>query len=86
MNTQEWSPLGWTAWISLQSKGISRVFSNTTVQKHQCFGAKLSLQSNSHSCFIRYSKAKFSCYSRCVLTSYFYIPVPYNEKYIFFGC
>ena len=35
MNTQEWSPLGWTGWISLQSKGLSRVFSNTTVQKHQ---------------------------------------------------
>ena len=39
MNTQDWSPLGWTGWISLQSKGLSRVFSNTTVQKHQCFGA-----------------------------------------------
>ena len=43
MNTQEWSPLGWTGWISLQSKGLSRVFSNTTVQKHQFFGAHLSL-------------------------------------------
>ena len=43
MNTQEWSPLGWTSWISLQSKGLSRVFSNTTVQKHQFFGAQLSL-------------------------------------------
>ena len=40
--------LGWTAWISLQSKGLSRVFSNTTVQKHQFFGAQLSSQSNSH--------------------------------------
>ena len=48
MNTQDWSPLGWTAWISLQSKGLSRVFSNTTVQKHQFFGAQLSSQSNSH--------------------------------------
>ena len=48
MNTQEWSPLGWTGWISLQSKGLSRVFSNTTVQKHQFFGAQLSSQSNSH--------------------------------------
>ena len=48
MNTQDWSPLGWTGWISLQSKGISRVFSNTTVQKHQFFGAQLSSQSNSH--------------------------------------
>ena len=42
MNTQDWSPLGWTGWISMQSKGLSRVFSNTTVQKHQFFGAQLS--------------------------------------------
>ena len=48
MNTQDWSPLGWTGWISLQSKGLSRVFSNTTVQKHQFFCAQLSLYSNSH--------------------------------------
>ena len=48
MNTQDWSPLGWTGWISLRSKGLSRVFSNTTVQKHQFFGAQLSSQSNSH--------------------------------------
>ena len=48
MNTQDWSPLGWTGWISLPSKGLSRVFSNTTVQKHQFFGAQLSSQSNSH--------------------------------------
>ena len=47
-NTQDWSPLGWTGWISLQSKGLSRVFFNTTVQKHQFFGAQLSSQSNSH--------------------------------------
>ena len=47
MNTQDWSPLEWTGWISLQFKGLSRVFSNTTVQKHQFFGAQLSLQSNS---------------------------------------
>ena len=45
---QNWSPLGWTGWISLQSKGLSRVFFNTTVQKHQFFGAQLSSQSNSH--------------------------------------
>ena len=43
MNIQDWSPLGWTGWISLQSKGLSRVFSNTTVQKHQFFWAQLSL-------------------------------------------
>ena len=48
MNVQDWSPLGWTGWISLQSKGLSRVFSNTTVQKHKFFGAQLSSQSNSH--------------------------------------
>ena len=48
MNTQDWSPLGWTGWISLQSKGLSRVFSNTTVQKHQFFSAQLSSQSNWH--------------------------------------
>ena len=48
MNTQDWSSLGWTGWIFLQSKGLSRVFSNTTVQKHQVFGAQLSSQSNSH--------------------------------------
>ena len=48
MNMQDWSPLGWAGWISLQSKGLSRVFSNTTVQKHQFFGIQLSSQSNSH--------------------------------------
>ena len=45
---QDWSPLGWTGWISLQSKGLSRVFSNTIVQKHQFFGTQLSSRSNSH--------------------------------------
>ena len=48
MNTQDWFPLGWTGWTSLQSKRLSRVFSNTTAQKHQFFGAQLSSQSNSH--------------------------------------
>ena len=48
MNTEDWFPLGWTGWISLQSKRLSRVFSNTTVQKHQFFGAQPSSQSNSH--------------------------------------
>ena len=48
VNTQDWIPLGWTVWISLQSKGLSRVFSNTTVQKHQFFGVQLSSQTNSH--------------------------------------
>ena len=46
--SQDWSPLEWTGWISLQSKGLSRVFSNTTVQKHQFFSTQLSSQSNSH--------------------------------------
>ena len=48
MNIQDWFPLGWTGWICLQSKGLSRVFSNTTVQKHQFVGTQLSSQSNSH--------------------------------------
>ena len=47
MNTQDWSPLGWTGWISLQPKGLSRVFSNTTLQKHPFFGTQSSLWSNS---------------------------------------
>ena len=48
MNIQDWFPLGWTGWISLQSKGLSRVFSNTTVQKHQFLTAQLSSESSSH--------------------------------------
>ena len=48
MNIQDWSPLGWTGWISLQSKGLSRVFSSTTVQKHQFFSTQLFSQSNSY--------------------------------------
>ena len=48
MNIQDWFPLEWTGWISLQSKGLSRVFSHTTVQKHQFFSAQLSSQSNFH--------------------------------------
>ena len=48
MNIQDWSPSEWTGWIALQSKRLSRVFSNTTVQKHQFFGVQLSLQANSH--------------------------------------
>ena len=48
MNTQDWFPLGWIGWISLQSKELSRVFSDTTVQKHHFFSAQLSSQSNSH--------------------------------------
>ena len=48
MNIQDWFPLGWISWISLQSKGLSGIFSNTTVQKRQFFSAQPSLQSNSH--------------------------------------
>ena len=48
VNTQDWSPLGWTDWISFLSKGLSRVFSNTTVQKHQFLSTQLSSSSNSH--------------------------------------
>ena len=48
MSIQDWLPLGWTGWIALLSKGVSRVFPNTPVQKHQFFGAQLSLWSNSH--------------------------------------
>ena len=48
MNIQDWSPLGLTSWNSLQSKGLSRIFSNTTLQNHQFFGAQLFSQSNSH--------------------------------------
>ena len=48
MNIQDWFPLGWTGWLSLQSNGLSRVFAKTTVQKHQFFGVQLSLLSNSH--------------------------------------
>ena len=48
VNTQDWSPLGWTGWISLQSRGLSRVFANITVEKHQFFSAQLYSQSNSH--------------------------------------
>ena len=48
MNIQDWFPLRWTGWISLQSKGLSRVFANTTVQKHQFFRSQISLWSNSH--------------------------------------
>ena len=65
MNTQDWS-LGWTGWISLQSKGHSRVFSNTTVQKHQFFSAQLSLWSDSqiHTWLLE---------KPCLIWSYFYL-------------
>ena len=73
MNPQDWSPSGWTGWISSQSKGLSRFFSNTTVQKHQFFGAQLSSQSYSHLCIewcndhrtVPLYQKLFSCYSFC---------------------
>ena len=57
MNIRDWFPLGWTGWISLQSKGLSRVFSNTTVQKHQCFSSQLTLWSltSIHECWKNHS-------------------------------
>ena len=71
MNTQDWS-LGWTGWISLQSKGLSRVFSNTTVQKYQFFGAQFSLQSNSYN----HTRRLSSSISHCVhYSGYFLLTV-----------
>ena len=62
MNTQDWSPLGWTSWISLQSKGVSRVFCNTTVQKHQFFGTQLSSVQLSFSPTLSVQLSHPSCY------------------------
>ena len=70
MNTRDWFPLGWTGWISLQSRGPSRVFSNTTVQKHRFFSTQLSLWSNSHICTYTHSH------------SYIYMD-PYIYAYIY---
>ena len=63
MNIQDWSPLGWTGWMSLLSKRLSRVFSNTTVQKHQFFCAQPSLWSNSHTYTSLLEKPKFWLYN-----------------------
>ena len=66
MNTQDWSPLGWTGCITLQSKGLSRVFSNTTVQKHQFFSTQLFSQSNSLFDFsVQFSSITQSCPTLC---------------------
>ena len=65
MNTQNWFPLGWTGWISLQFKGLSRVFSNITVQKHQFFSTQLSLYSNSHMHTCQFSSVAQSCPTLC---------------------
>ena len=71
MTIQDWFPLGWTGWISLQSKGLSRVFSSTTVQKHQSFSAQPSLWSNSHMCAWLLAKASLWLYG------------PLSEKWYF---
>ena len=65
MNTQDWSPLGWTGWICLLSKGLSRVFPNTTVQKHQFFSAQLSLLSKSHIHHDYWKNHSFDCMNLC---------------------
>ena len=65
MNTQAWSALGWTGWISLQSTGLSRVFSNTTVQKHQFFCTQLSLQPSPH---IHTGEMQIKATMRCQFT------------------
>ena len=65
MNIQNWFPLELTGWIFLQSKGLSRVFFNTTVQKHQFFGAQLSSQSNSHSKHDYWKKHSFDQTDLC---------------------
>ena len=64
MNIQDWFPLGWTGWISLQSKGLSTVFSNITVQKHQFFGPQLCIWSNTH---IHTWKNQWLCLDRTLL-------------------
>ena len=68
INIQGWFPLGWTGWNSLQSKGLSRVFSSTTVWKHQFFGTQLSLWANSHQVYKTTRKTKWSlCFLICCL-------------------
>ena len=64
MNIQDWSPLGWTCWIFLQSKGLSRVFSKTTVQNHQFFSAQLTLISNSQSDYFPVTTGKTTALPR----------------------
>ena len=92
-NIQDWFPLGWIGSISLQSKGLSRVFSNTTVQKHQFFGAQPSLESNSQMTtgktialtrwtFVGKVKSLlFNMLSRLVITF-----LPRSKRFLFLGC
>ena len=79
MNTQDLSPLGWAGWISLQSKGLSRVFSITTVQKHQFFSTQLSSQSNSH--IHKWPLDKPWQWPKCILSAGWVLKMcPYWEK------
>ena len=70
-NIQDWSPLGWIGWISLHFKGLARVFSSTTVQKHQFFGTQLSSQSNSHIQYCRLKKPIFWIWGTLFLFVFF---------------
>ena len=73
MNTHDWFPLGWTGWISLQSKGLSRVFSNTTVQKHQFCGAQLWRKSNSHMKIVQLSHGYMTTGKTIALTRWTFV-------------
>ena len=94
MNTLDWSPLGWTGWISLQSKGLSRVFSNTTVQKHQFFGTQLSFSptlTSIHDCWktIALTRRTFVGKVTCLLfnmLSRLVIPFLPRSKRLLFRC
>ena len=91
MNIQGWFPLGLTGLISLQSKGLSRVFSNTTVQKHQFFNAQLSLWSNSYNIHDYWKNHSFDYIHPCIMKLYFWcqlivtvIPVDSEMFYLYF--
>ena len=78
MNIQDWSPLGWTSWISLQSKGLSRVFSNTTVQKHQFFYSCHLLIQSAHHGHSEFHESQFKC-----LNAFKWYQGLYNTKKLF---
>ena len=91
INIQHWFPLGWTCWISLQFKGLSRVFSNTTVQKHQFFNAQLSLWSNCYDIHDYWKIHGFDYIYPCIMKLYFWcqlivtvIPVDSEMFYLYF--
>ena len=83
LNIQDWFPLGWTGWISLQSKGLSRVFSNTTVQKHLFFGAQLSLESNSHTDTLLKLFVDFNSFLALIFTSRIPITISINCEAVY---